>query len=211
MELKNKELQERNEFIISTNEAESKIHNFYKMNDINLENPVTVYKNKTNEIMDYFYNHNMNYFTNSYVGNIIFYYLIVLFTEATELATNYINLEKSLYLSNGKRLPFKNTFLAQFESKILELKNFEIDSTFYIKIDMTLSEYIKNNRPVEPLSKSDVIRIKQATLDKYIEDIKQELITLGYKEIAETISEETEKEIIKRKNAFVLKKTLVKN
>lgn len=208
MEFQNKELQERNEFIISTNEAELKIHNLYKMNDLKLINPVTVYKEKTNEIMEYFYNHGMNYFTKSYVGNIIYYYLVVVFTEATELATNYINLEKSLYLSNGKRLPFKNNFLAQFESKILELKNFEIDSTFYKKIDMVLSEYIKNNRPVEPLSKSDVIKIKKATLDKYIEDIKQELTMLGYEEIAETISEETEKEIIKRKNSFVLKKKL---
>ncbi len=177
MKMVGKELQERNRYIETLNKAETTI-NFCLCNlQINLINPVTIVKRKLHEMEDLFYQQEMNFYENLTLGLTIRSFLLSYLQNTIDYPLRkIISFEKKITIENI-RLPIQNPFVKNFNKRIEEIQDFKIDE----KLPERLGKYME---------------IEDLNSILFIDD---DLIKLGYPELAETAVEKTLEEMNKRK------------
>ena len=168
-----RELQERNRYIEVLNKSEADINFILCKMQIDLRNPVTVVKQKMHEMEELFHQQEMEFYTNFALGQIIRDFLLryLLDTTNTNLR-KIVDFESKITIDNF-RLPITNPYIKGFNKKIDEIKEFKIDETLPKKIGKYMT-------------------IEDLPNILFMDD---DLIQLGYSDLAENAVERTLKEL----------------
>ena len=160
-----RELQERNRYIEVLNKSETDINSILCKLQIEVINPTTVIKQKMHEMEELFHQQEMEFYTNFALGQIIRDFLLWYLFDI--INTNFQKMInfESIVTIKGSRLPIKNPFIENFNKKI----------------DETLPENLGKYITVENIPN--------------ILFIDEDLIQLGYSDLAENAVERTLKEL----------------
>lgn len=175
MRMIGRELQERNRYIGALNKSEADINFTLSNLKIKVVNPATIVKRKMHEMEELFYQQEMGFYDNFALGQVIRDFLLrYLFDTVNNNITKIINFESRITI-NELRLPVKNPFIEGINKRIDVIKSFRIDET----LPETLGKYMTNENLENIL---------------FIDD---DLIKLGYSDLAETAVERTLNEMQK--------------
>lgn len=177
MKMIGKELQERNRYIETLNKAEATINSCLCNLQINLINPATIVKGKLHEMKDLFYQQEIKFYENFALGLTIREFLLSYLQDTIGYhLRKIISFEEKITIKNV-RLPIQNPFVKNFNKRIEEIKSFNIDEK--------LPERLGKHMEIENLNS--------------ILFIDDDLIKLGYPNLAEKAVERTLEEMNKRK------------
>lgn len=178
MKIIGRELQERNRYIEALNKSEANINSNLSYLKIKVMNPATIVKRKIYEMEELFHQQEMEFYTNLALGQVIRVFLLEHLSDTiNNNITKIINFE-SLVTINGIRLPIKNPFIEGINKRIEEIKKFRIDET----LPETIGKYMTNENLENILF------------------IDNDLIKLGYSDLAETAVERTLNEMQKNES-----------
>lgn len=179
MKMIGEELRERNRHIEALNKSEANINRVLPNLKITITNPATIVKQKMHEMEDLFHKQEMEFYTYTPLGQLIREFLLLHLQDTIGIdLRKTVNFEAKITLS-GVRLPIKNPYKDLLDKRIEEIKNFNIDET----LPETLGKYMT------PENLPNIL---------FMDD---DLIKLGYSDLAETAIERTVENMRKKGNS----------
>ena len=121
-----KEVEEKNYYISLFNENEPIVERAIKKYKIELENPITLARRKTQELEALFQKHGKEYYAGTVLGPILGDHILRTTANSIEIATSLIDFENHIMFYSF-RLPIKNPHLNAYQDSLDKIKGITID------------------------------------------------------------------------------------